>query len=159
MAIPYKSSPCHCEALPWQSRIKPRLVILRTQHEKTPLGGVFWCTRWGSSHAKLFFALGHACAYLSARAYLVPTRRYQRLALRATRPDLDGYPISLCSHFSGYKNAALFRRRWCTRWGSNPDSTASEAVMLSNYTTSTYYFLKSNYILLFFTSILQAFMV
>ena len=27
---------------------------------------------------------------------------------------------------------------WCTRWGSNPDSTASEAVMLSNYTTSTY---------------------
>ena len=29
---------------------------------------------------------------------------------------------------------------WCTRWGSNPDSTASEAVMLSNYTTSTYSF-------------------
>ena len=27
---------------------------------------------------------------------------------------------------------------WCTRWGSNPNSTASEAVMLSNYTTSTY---------------------
>ena len=29
---------------------------------------------------------------------------------------------------------------WCTRWGSNPNSTASEAVMLSNYTTSTYKF-------------------
>ena len=27
---------------------------------------------------------------------------------------------------------------WCTRRGSNPESTASEAVMLSNYTTSTY---------------------
>ena len=26
---------------------------------------------------------------------------------------------------------------WCTRRGSNPESTASEAVMLSNYTTST----------------------
>ena len=26
---------------------------------------------------------------------------------------------------------------WCTRRGSNPNSTASEAVMLSNYTTGT----------------------
>ncbi len=42
--------------------------------------GVFWCTRWGSSLAKLFFAFGHACAYLSALAHLVPTKRYQRFA-------------------------------------------------------------------------------
>ena len=33
---------------------------------------------------------------------------------------------------------------WCTRWGSNPNSTASEAVMLSNYTTSTYSFFKKH---------------
>ena len=30
----------------------------------------------GSSRAKLFFALGHIHAYLSAFTYLVPTRRY-----------------------------------------------------------------------------------
>ena len=33
---------------------------------------------------------------------------------------------------------------WCTRWGSNPNSTASEAVMLSSYTTSTYSFFKKH---------------
>ena len=32
------------------------------------------------SHAKLFFAFGHAHAYLSAFAYLVPKKRYQRFS-------------------------------------------------------------------------------
>ena len=44
-----------------------------------------------------------------------------------------------------FKLPAVYKKRhrlggvWCTRWGSNPDSTASEAVMLSNYTTSTFF--------------------
>ena len=43
------------------------------------------------------------------------------------------------------KNATCMGGVWCTRWGSNPDSTASEAVMLSNYTTSTFFiFLRDN---------------
>ena len=38
------------------------------------------CAFSGVSHAKMFFAFGHAHFYLSSFAYLVPTRHYQCLA-------------------------------------------------------------------------------
>ena len=41
------------------------------------LNGLFRNSR---SHAKLFFTFGHAHAYLSAFAYLVPKKRYQRFS-------------------------------------------------------------------------------
>ena len=107
-------------------------------------------------------------AYLSALAYLAPKKRYQRFSSRAARPNLDGKRLlTIVRNPSTPKKRPLAEAFWCTRWGSNPNSTASEAVMLSNYTTSTsfpftgyfFFFSKSTYILLFFAFILQAFMV
>ena len=45
-----------------------------------PQGKAFCSRKTAPSRAKLFFALGHAHAYLSAFTYLAPTRHYQRLA-------------------------------------------------------------------------------
>ena len=110
------------------------------------------------------FALGHRADGAYIRAHLAPKKPYQRFSLRVARPILVGYTVSLCSNPIVYTKK---RHRkggvWCTRWGSNPDSTASEAVMLSNYTTSTKeefsVFQKRIYILLFFAFFLQAFML
>ena len=55
---------------------------------------------------------------------LVPPQRLHPLAVVRTPHTKKNTPQKACF--------------WCTRWGSNPDSTASEAVMLSNYTTSTF---------------------
>lgn len=41
------------------------------------------------------------------------------------------------THAAEYYTLLLRVPLWCTRRGSNPNSTASEAVMLSNYTTGT----------------------
>ena len=98
--------------------------------------------------------------------------------LPAVRKIYDGVLLANISGFSieeyvmvaeKFDKVKLVELFWCTRWGSNPDSTASEAVMLSNYTTSTHLFceknrflcsfLKSTYILLFFASFLQAIML
>jgi hypothetical protein len=60
------------------------LVTVRALHMRSlisPLQSVINALLNGQlSRAKLFFALGHAHAYLSAFAYLAPTKRYQRLA-------------------------------------------------------------------------------
>ena len=80
-------------------------------------------------------------AYLSALAYLAPKKRYQRFSSRAARPNLDGKRLlKVVRKPSTPKKRPLAEAFWCTRWGSNPNSTASEAVMLSSYTTSTYFF-------------------
>ena len=53
------------------------------QKDKRPLWGVFLFGTANAvenirlSHAKLFFAFGHAHAYLSAFAYLAPKKHYQ----------------------------------------------------------------------------------
>ena len=89
-------------------------------------------------------------AYLSALAYLAPKKRYQRFSSRAARPNLDGKRLlKVVRKPSTPKKRPLAEAFWCTRWGSNPNSTASEAVMLSSYTTSTYFFKKYLYFTIF----------
>ncbi len=64
------------------------------QKDKRPLWGVFLFGTANAvkivrlSHAKLFFAFGHAHAYLSAFAYLAPKKRYQRFSYRVARRHL-----------------------------------------------------------------------
>ena len=54
-----------------------------------------------------------------------------------TNKGIKEKPIEMSYHKGSDFNRFFI---WCTRWESNPESTASEAVMLSSYTTSTYYF-------------------
>ena len=82
----------------------PRLTRGILYTKKHPMMRGVYSIRLGSSHAKLFFAFGHARSYLSSLAFLVPTRHYQCLALRATRPNLDGNPLSPLSKSTIYTN-------------------------------------------------------
>ena len=51
----------------------------------------FVLARWGSSRARRGFPCARSPQTPAfAFAHLVPTKRYQRFALRATRPKLDG---------------------------------------------------------------------
>ncbi len=68
--------------------------------------------------------------------------------------------FALCAHANrGFspiqrlhkKTPSKGRFFWCTRWGSNPDSTASEAVMLSSYTTDTKSFFQKAIIFYYFS--------
>ena len=76
----------------------------------------------------------------------VPVGKLPKLRKRSPLGKASQDKLARTNHgFSPYqrlqknhpKTGGLF---WCTRWGSNPNSTASEAVMLSSYTTSTYFF-------------------
>ena len=92
-------------------------------------------------------------AVLCVRSRSLPTYRHSLISplKSVTNAFLHGQlvPTSTANAFSKWfetqvhqKNAPLAEAFWCTRWGSNPNSTASEAVMLSNYTTSTFFLFK-----------------
>ena len=148
------------------------------REQKTPAKGVFWCTRWG-------FAVSVNGPSARRRAFALARTVASRLSNGNKKTPIRGvlvYPLGFCrfrkrtlGKASGFRprtnrGFSPFHRKqkntrkgvfWCTRWGLNPNSTASEAVMLSSYTTGThiYALFQSYSILLFFICFLQAFMV
>ena len=138
--------------------------------KKTPLQQGVWCTRWGSSRARCGFPCARSTFALAcALTLLVPTKRYQRFALRATRPTLDGDAISQLFKPCYTKKNALatgrlvyplgFEPRLDGVGGRNVIQLHYEYVFRFHFRSQKEVFSKSNYILLFFTSILQAFML
>ena len=98
-----------------------RLVAIQLATSKNSTlasqGCYFWCTRW--------------------RIAETPQAETSRQSVVAYEVSSSREPWVLPNP-AGTKMPPQKGGVWCTRWGSNPDSTASEAVMLSNYTTSTF---------------------
>ena len=95
--------------------------------------------RWGSSRARC----GLPCARspFALRLCAHSSRPYKALSTLCFTGNSSQTRRHASRHYSSpctQKNAHKGRFFWCTRWGSNPNSTASEAVMLSSYTTSTF---------------------
>lgn len=125
--------------------------------KRTPRKGAFWwCTRWGfpiplkgnPRKASEGGSVPFSRARYSFPCPRAPQKPTCRLLLNSPLRNVINVSFNgqLGARTVGFRLSNRYKKRprkgafWCTRWGSNPNSTASEAVMLSNYTTSTYEF-------------------